>query len=303
MFKPASQLDPTKPEPGLYLGVSRANYLATVACNHSLLQHIRKSPAHVQAARSDDHTHTHATRWGTAFHIYAFERAMDLTAFDRQVKVIEAQTTKAGTKAKKGKDSDKDAAKEYYESAFPNIEAAINADDMAGIKAASENIGRHPDARRWRSLPGHCEAMLVWSDPVGVTCKARFDKIIPQDSGPWYWLDAKSTRSVEVEDFEGSIRDYFYHTQNAFYRRGWTVAGLPEARSVIVAVENTPPYSVATFEIDDDTRRIADDIVNAWLIEWAACEKTGTWPRRVADAPTPIGLPGWVKKRYKEISV
>jgi hypothetical protein len=302
MFKPATQLDPTKPEPGLYVGVSRANYFATAACNHSLLQEIRKSPAHVAAAREVKKPTSESMRLGTAFHIYCFERAMDKTAFERQVKVIQAETTKTGKPAR-GEKGDKESAKLHYEAAFPEIAAAINADDMEAIVSMSKNINAHPDARRWRSLAGHCEVMLVWNDPAGVVCKARFDKIIPSDSGLWYWLDAKSTRSVQIEDFEDSIRDYFYHTQNAFYRRGWAAAKLPEARSVIVAVENQPPHAVATFSIDDETQAIADGIVNAWLIEWAECEKSGKWPRRVADAPTPIGLPGWVKKRYKEFAL
>jgi hypothetical protein len=287
MFKPATQLDTTKPEPGLYVGVTRANYFATAACNHSLLREIAKSPAHVAVARESTHEHTPSTRWGAGLHIYAFERAMDPTAFERQVAIV----------------SGKDAAKKTYESAYPDVECAINIDDFEGIKAASANIGAHPDARRWRSLPGHCEAMLVWSDPCGVLCKARFDKIIPRDEGAWYWVDLKSTRSIVVEDFERSIFDYGYHTQNAFYRRGWKVAGLPEATSVIVAVENEPPHAVATFRIDDETQAIADDIVNAWLTDWAACEKAGKWPRHVANEPTPIGLPGWIKKRYKETAL
>jgi hypothetical protein len=303
MFKSAAQLDPTKPEPGLYVGVSRANYFATAACNHSLLQEIRKSPAHVAAARTEDHAHTDSTRWGTALHIYALERAMDPTAFDRQVKVIEAQTTKAGTKAKKGKDSDKEAAKEYYESAFPDIEAAINNDDLAAIKLAATNIGRHGGANFLRKTKGHCEAMLVWADPSGVICKARFDKIIPRDEGPWYWVDLKTTRSIDADDFERSIRDYWYHTQNAFYRRGWQCAQLPDARSIIIAVENAPPYSVTTFEFRETTQRIADETVNAWLTEWAACEQSGNWPHRVFQEPTQIGLPKWIEKQYEQEAI
>lgn len=284
MFKPAAQLDPTKPEPGLYVGVPRSVYYQPWACNHSTLRHMADSPAHCMVNRHTASQHTEATRWGTAFHAWAFDREN----FASEVHIVPVTGH---------------AAKKKYEAEHPEIGAAIDKDEDAEIKLASKSIGAHTDAKRWRGLDGPREVTMVWHDPSGVLCRARFDKVCIVGDQPVAWVDVKTTKSVQVEDFERSILDFGYHTQNAFYRRGWSVLGLPDVRSVIVAVENTPPYSVATFEIDDDTRRIADDIVNAWLTEWAACEKTGTWPRRVADAPTPIGLPGWVKKRYQQEAI
>jgi hypothetical protein len=288
MFKPATQLDPTKPEPGLYVGVSRSVYYQPWACNHSTLRHMADSPAHCAASRREASQHTEATRWGTAFHAWAFDREN----FENEVHIVPVTSH---------------AAKKKYEEEHPAIGAAIDASELNEIREASKSIGAHPDARRWRSLEGPREVTMVWNDPSGVLCRARFDKVCLVESAgtaqPVAWADVKTTRSVQPEDFEKSLYDFGYHSQNAFYRRGWNVLGLPDVRSVIIAIENTPPYSVATFEIDDDTKAIADGIVNAWLIEWAECEKSGKWPRRVADAPTPIGLPGWVKKRYKEFAL
>lgn len=290
MFKPASQLDTNKPEPGLYIGVPRSVYYQPWGCNHSTLKHIDESPLQCIWERQRPHQNTEATRWGTALHAWAFDREN----FYNEVHVVDVTTHKA---------------KQNYEAAHPEIGAAIDKEEHEEIKEASKNIGAHPDARRWRSLPGHKEVTIVWNDPSGVLCKARIDKMCANTTEALAagelcaWNDVKSTKSIAPEDIERSIYEFDYHCQNAMYRRGLHVLGVPDLLDVMIFVKNKPTYGVVTHTLDDDTKRIADDIVNARLAEWAACEKTGNWPRRVADAPTPIGLPGWIKKRYQQEAI
>jgi len=282
MFKPASQLDPTKPEPGAYVGVSRSLYRSLRLCNHTSLREMRASPLHAYHQwTKEDKAHTEATRIGAAAHIYVLSR----NDFPRLVQVEPTW----------GK-----ARRESYERDNPGIEACIDDEQFAQIVAMSKAVGSHPNAKGLRMAAGHCEVVLVWDDPSGVRCKAAIDKVaLPTQSSPVHWrVDFKTTLSVETEDFERSILEYGYATQDEFYGRGWRVLGLPECYSAMIATEKKPPYGCRVFQFDEDTAQIAGELVNAWLASWAVCEKSGVWPGSSDDVEQ-IGFPAWYLRRHK----
>jgi hypothetical protein len=283
MFKPATQLDPTKPEPGAYVGVSRSAYRSLRLCNHSSLREMQSSPFHAYHEwTKPSKSHTEATRLGAAAHIYVLSRE----DFPRLVHVEPTW----------GEDR-----RCTYELNNPGIEACINSDQLAKIVTMSKAVGKHPIAAGLRTSPGHCEVVLVWDDPSGVRCKAAIDKVVlPTEQSPVYWRpDFKTTESVDTEDFEKSILKFGYATQDAFYSRGWEVLGLPECYSALIAVEKKPPHGCRVFQFDDETARVAGEFVNAWLATWAACEKSGQWPDSPGDIEQ-IGFPAWYLRRHTQ---
>ncbi len=274
---PATSLNVTAPEPGVYVGVPFDTYVAARAVNHSTLKGFRHSALHVHEA-----FHAPATpeqRLGSAAHHWLLERP----TFWEKYALWEGATRRGKTwdawiEQNVGKES-------------------ITPEGFDEVQQISKGVGRHPTAERLRRTPGHAEVVLVWKDPAGVLCKARCDKLIPASTN--IVLDIKTTMDASTTAFSRSIERYRYDTQAAMYERGARVLGMENVRFVLLPIESSPPYAARTLDLGPRTRKNAADILNGWLLRYAACEKAGDWPG-YDDGIESIDISEWALKGVEE---
>ena len=192
---------------------------------------IKQSPVHAEE-RMKSFVPTANMKLGTAFHAVILEPeiAHELYA----VQPIIDRRTKAG--------------KEVYASFLENVgdKAVITQDQsqlLAGMKASCL---AHPEVQR---LLEQCYATEFQSffEFSGIECKAMID--ICDDEGTI--VDIKTTQDASPVAFMRQSANLLYHLQLAWYAksigRSWK-----DCDCYVIAVENTPPHSVAVYHYEPD---------------------------------------------------
>jgi len=163
----------------------------------------------------------------------------------------------------------------------------LGADDYERVLAVRDAVHRHPQARRYLRW-GKPEVTLTWRDALtGLPCKARLDKL----SRNW-WLEFKTTRTLDAHDWGNRIAYMAYHGQLGFYSMG--LEGLLWVPAVVIAAESEPPFDVGVFPVPPDVLDEGVDLARELLDRVAQCRKSRRWPGRYPDA-TPLPFPAWAR--------
>lgn len=167
----------------------------------------------------------------------------------------------------------------------------VKQDVMDAAYAAADSVWGHLVAADLLAKRGKSE-VAVTGEHRGHALKGRLDRL--PDTGPI--VDVKTGRDVTAHGMASAMAEYGYATQLAHYA---ALAERPEA-PVIVAVENTAPYRVAVYRLDELTWDLAQRATAlAWDV-YADCMESDTWPSGLPDDVTEIGLRPWA---YDELEL
>lgn len=252
-------------EPGIHPHVPAADYhkreLGVVS--KSALDRVRRSPAHYRAwidGRLPDDD-TPALRFGRAFHMALLEPERFATTYTELPRFD--MRTKAGKEGRAAWDAE-------HADAEP-----IRFDDLMTITNMVEAVRAHPLARQM-VRDGESELTLSWSDPdTGLPCKSRLDFYVRDLA---MIVDAKSTDDATWDEFRRDVAKYGYHRQDALYRAAALALDLPVQHFVLLAVEKSPPYAVATYTLDAEGVGKGYGSVRRDIDTLAECMKTGKFP-------------------------
>lgn len=295
--------EPKLLEPGVYEGLSFADYCAIDAVNNSRLGQMAKSPRHYLSPFREP---TRTLLVGNLIHTGRLEP----TALAERYAVAPDWHKDEANVTGKGEPSESKNTKYVQAKAAEFADAnrereIVTRDEYASMMSVVEAIDRDPLARRLFNDIGPVEVTIVWDDPeTGIRCKGRIDKV-----GVGYHADLKST--LDVLDFPRSIGKYHYHRQAAFYRYGWSVLNggeLPDC--YLVAAEKGDPFCVQAAPLSEASLDQGDRIWRWLLNRVAECHKSGEWPGPEApdmwEAPTwaiPDGLPRYVETETELVAV
>lgn len=150
-------------------------------------------------------------------------------------------------------------------------------------------VKSHPRAAALLSA-GQPEVSALWSDEeFSVRCRARFDWITPDG----LLLDLKTTLDASPRGFAKSCANFRYHVQAAWYLDGYQAAtGDLPLGFVFIAVEKTPPYAIALYELDAEAIDLGRALARRDLSRYANAREFDTWPG-YGDAIQPLALPRW----------
>lgn len=124
------------------------------------------------------------------------------------------------------------------------------------------------------------EASFFWTDwPTGIHCRGRADVSILEHG---FTGDVKSCQDAD-EDFKFAVRDYLYHWQAAFYKRGLRTLGYPIEDFVFFAIEKTRPYLYRPWIMPQEAVRRAENKIIDLLPKFKMCLETGEWPGYPSD--------------------
>lgn len=272
--------------PGIYPDIPNERYHADdllspdmgQSLSHSgALTILDRSPAHYRWARDHyDPTEpgTPAMEFGSAAHSFVLGAGPP---------VVPAETDNWLTAAaRQFRDAARQAgqiplgAKQYAE--LQALNAAVKCHDIAGDIFAK----------------GEPEQSLYWVDyETGVTCRARIDWVTPVAL-----VDLKTTANASHDAFATAAARLGYYEQAEWYMRGWQAVTGKALPFAIVAVENTAPYAVAVYRMDDTAALLRARERNTRALRiFAQCVSDDTWPAyEQMDLETLI-LPSWIYRK------
>jgi hypothetical protein len=262
----------------IHANMPMTEYAALPGWNYSAIKHGRRSMAHARHAADDKgREQSDAMLIGEALHCWLLER----DRWDKRFLVADVPDlrTKLG--------------KEEFGALLTvaGTRSIISVEQAELVRGMARRISMHPRARELRDMPGKTELVITWDDPSGLRCKARLDKMI-LDADAGIIVDIKTTKNASDSPFGRDAANYGYPLQAAMYERACSMAGIAIQGIEIIAVENEPPHAVNVFQVTQQQRDYFGEVLNALLLDVAACEKSGKWPG-YDTAPRPLALPGW----------
>jgi hypothetical protein len=233
-----------------------------------------KTPAHYHAWRTQQikREETRALLIGTLCHLAVLEPDRLHKSF-----VVKPQGKLGDFRTKEGK--------EWRESVgdLPILDAE-EATMLAGMQAS---VAQHPAASVL--LEGSKrEVSLFNTHRTGLKLKGRLDVL-----GNGFVADVKTAEAGDSQGFASAIFRYNYHVQAAMYCQLAEVE-----RFAFIAVEKTPPFAVAVYELSPTALQIGLRALNDALDLIAQCQDSNTWPAYSGQSQV-IDLPSWAYKQVE----
>lgn len=266
-------------KPGLYPGISRADYDSVIALNQSSIKLIEER--HVRAAWTRLHhpdDPSQAMIEGQAFHAMLLEPSEYAKRF--------AAYPKIDKRSKAGKDE------------WAAWEAAntgkwhLSIEKMLELQSQVEALLRHPVVARWVDKAVHHEFAVFWNHPVyGFPCKALVDAVSRDEGRTWVW-DAKTTRDATPEFWRRELANRNYLVQAA-----WTLDGLNQIAEAdrefaFVVLETSGYMDVAIYECGPLTLFEARHRIDKACRKWARALESGVFPGPTTEIQQ-LEVPRW----------
>lgn len=269
-------------EPGVYPGLSFAEYRAIPAINVSSLHGYERSPLHARHLAHNDHS-TAERALGTALHAAVLEPAVYARVYNGRERV-----------RGKGK-----VAINARRRAEDDAEGLIRLDrkDRTRIEGMRDAVLAHPIAGPLIETALATELTIVWRElETSALCKERVD-ILGEHEGRTICADLKTCRDARWFRFRKDVIDYRYFVAADFY-----VSGLAERDQAAtfwwIAVESEPPHGIAI-------HIPSDELLLAGNREWRAavkthldCRRDGVWPGYPTE-PQTLNAPDWLRGRER----
>jgi hypothetical protein len=135
-------------------------------------------------------------------------------------------------------------------------------------------IWNHPTCQDLLS-EGTAESSAWWLDPeTQLLCKCR-----PDWSRTGLLLDFKTARDASPAGFARAVERYRYHVQAVYALDGWQAAGGdPLQHFLLVAMEKTPPFAVALYELPATALATGRALYRRDLATVSDCLRQQHWP-------------------------
>jgi hypothetical protein len=261
-------------EPGIYGGISNADYHADPALGSTSLKTLAtKTPAHYQ------HDKTHP-KFSDAFTLGTAAHSLILEGSTADIVVVQADNWLT-----------KDAKAAKAEALAAGKQPLLTK-EMAQVVAMRDAVMAHPVAREL--FTGHLAEQSVFWEEDGLALKCR-----PDAWKPGILVDLKTTRSADPNEFGKTAHEFGYHQSAAHYIDGVKAATGEELPFPFVLVEKTEPYLVSVVELDVEAINIGRQLNDRAKRIYRECMASGNWP----GYPTAelISLPMWAVYKAEEI--
>ncbi len=175
-----------------------------------------------------------------------------------------------------------------------NDRPIISAEDSFSIMKMIAAVHGHPIASRLLAN-ARFEASIFAEDEHGTLRKARTD-ILP--AGGNILPDLKTCDSAAPDDFTKSIGNYGYHRQAAYYLDACKLAGMEFSAFVLIAVEKTPPYAVACYQIEPMAVTLGRAQYERDLKTYRECVASDKWPG-YPERISALSVPTWMQRELE----
>lgn len=159
----------------------------------------------------------------------------------------------------------------------------------------SKAVRSHPIAGALLAEAGKAEVSLTWTHArTGLACKARLDWLCSA------LVDVKTCRDPSPAMFASQVARLAYHAQVAHYNAGLVALSMLGRPVKLIAVQNTPPWDVAVYDVPEDVLVIGEQQAETALDRIAACRTEGRWPGMASDGEITLRLPAWAVPHFDD---
>lgn len=261
------------PDPGFYPDIPEETYHRDPSSlSVSGAKNLLRSPAYYRWV--EDHpVHKDVYDVGTAFHTKTL-------GVGPEIAVIDAASWQSK------------AAQQQQLQARNDGKTPILAKDDEHTTGMANAVLNDPAIARW--IQGQPEvSAYALDETTGLMRRCRFDVL-----GDIILGDLKSTRDASPESFAKDCANYRYHMQAAWYLDVAAALDHPAVGFAFIAVEKTPPYQPAVYELDADAIDLGRDLNRRALDLYDDCVRNSRWPSYGNGQPyQTLSLPAWA---YKE---
>lgn len=253
--------------------MTNAEYHAHPAIGSSSIKKLLRSPAHYLHALNNPSESTASQRFGTAVHYAILEPDL----FKKNVLV---QPKFGGKGAHSARDQ---WLSENHGKIF------LSQDDYDSIGKILVSVSEHPIASKLLSA-GMSEESYFWKDKTtGIACKCRPDYY--RSGG--IMVDPKTTVDASFKGFQKEVGKYDYHISAAHYVDGvHAVTGEIPKAFIWLAIENTYPFPVATYYVDEASIDAGRFEIREALTRLDRCLQSGKYPS-YSDNLVSMSIPSW----------
>lgn len=252
-------------------------YHASDAISKSGLDHVAKSIAHYLEYKSTPYN-TKSMATGRAVHQLllegrdAFYSTFAIPAIDQN-------------------DWRRKAGKEWKAEVENQGLIPIHRKHAADIKKIAKAVLEHPRAKVVLESVGHRESSFFWHDDIyDVDCRCRPD-LLTEDL---ILVDLKTTNDASPKSFTNAISRYRYDVQWEFYSMGIEAEfGERPQKFIIIAVETSPPFAVAVYDVQPEWRTRAERLIEADLSRFAEWQNNKDIFTGYSLEIEPIYCPAW----------
>lgn len=191
------------------------------------------------------------------------------------------------------------AAREARDEAYAAGKVPLLASEAADVEAMRAAVFADEKAAALLEH-GKPEQSAFWTDwTTGIDRRARLDWLTLHDDGSATIVDLKTSPSAAPKKFAGSVADFGYALQAAWYIDAVQALGLADrVRFVFTVVEKSAPHLVGTYELHEDWLRIGRQQVAEALAVFAACTAADVWPSYTEGVEL-LRPPTWLARQYE----
>ena len=293
--------------PGMYPGVSYADYVAWPGLRVSTLKYAQYSARHLKWALDGrlEREETDALRLGTAIHrrLLEPERYEIFTAIAKPCCAELKSGARKGEQCGLASSACDDADNWYCGTHAAGREVSkpteyVTESEAAMIEELNHEIRQHPVVKLLRAHGG-CE-VSAFCEIEGVPMKCRMDKVIePQGDVPATVIDIKTKppMSCSYDQCQKQAATLAYHVQADVYRRVLSkLNGWDDVAVVHLFVEKGPPYDCCVVQSTYEDMVAGNNAFLTWIRTYKQGMETGEWPGSCTDFAYGL-LPDWALKR------
>lgn len=277
------------PEPGIYPGTPKRDYLAWDALNQSVLTKMARSESHARQEYLVSTPAKPAQVLGDALHAAALEPGI----FERNY--VEMPTFPGHPNSNKHRGAKAEWLAEHEQ------QVTLTSKEYAqclGMITALRETADEAVIELLHGERGANEVAVVWQDEItGLLCKCRLDRMTYYQS--WATIvELKTTENASKSAWDYDFGKWRYHFQAAVQlialeneptTRNSRVG--PRARRHIhVVVEKHPPHGIACYETEPESIEQGKAEWREYLDRWAKCIEQDRWPS-YEHGVVPVQLP------------
>lgn len=279
------QRTPT-PEPGIYPGTPKRDYLAWGALNQSVLTKMARSESHARQEYLVSAPAKPAQVLGDALHAAALEPGI----FERNYVEMPSFPGHPNSNAHRGAKAEWLAEHEH--------QVTLTSKEYAQCQAMMKAMRDTADEAVIELLHGKGanEVAVVWQDEItGLLCKCRLDRVTYYRGWPTI-VELKSTENASKSAWDYDFGKWRYHFQAAVQLIAMEQIDLKSENSVAVrrhihvVVEKHPPHGIACYETESESIEQGRAEWREYLDRWAKCIEQDRWPS-YEHGVVPVQLP------------
>ena len=241
------------------------DYLLRPEVSASDLKAMQRSPAYA-ADREARAKKTRSTIFGSAIHTAVLE-PHDLGRY-----VIDPESPKGGYPAGW---RNTNAYKAEVAEILDAGKTPLPREEYEALPLIANRVREHEIGKQLHDLEGFREvSVFTLDDETRVACRCRPDWIVP---GARMIVDVKSTRNHLGRAFARDAFAFGYHLSAAYYLDKVSEE-IDVEHYVFLAVNNTRPFEIAAYTLDQDSIEQGRKEYRALLRRWADCLETDVWP-------------------------